>query len=179
MLGEPMPGAMLGEPMPGAMPGGMPGAMPGAMPGGGGMPGMGMGGQEGMGGFGMDGGFGAGGQTPVPGGEAVGLRMALARAGTGGSRAGHGTAPLVEKRTRFLKAAGTLKVTATPGKEGSSTVRTIDPSGHRESVIRSEKELALEFINAEEEALDEEPLPLSRREQILRYFTALRRQLER
>jgi hypothetical protein len=163
--------------MPGGDPGEMPGGMPGAMPGGGEMPGTGMGGMGGEEGTGS--GFGMGGMTPVPGGEAMGMRMAMARAGTGGSRAGRGTAPLVRKQTRAFKAGGTLTVTARPGKQGTSIVRTIDPSGHRENAIRSEKELAVKFINAEEDALDEEFLPLSRREQILRYFTALRRQLER
>jgi hypothetical protein len=38
--------------------------------------------------------------------------------------------------------------------------------------------LAADFIRAEEEALSAEPLPLSRREQVLRYFTALRERFD-
>jgi hypothetical protein len=48
---------------------------------------------------------------------------------------------------------------------------------HRETTARAAQDLAIEFIKTEEEALAEEPLPLSRRQQVLRYFTALRRQL--
>jgi len=39
--------------------------------------------------------------------------------------------------------------------------------------------VAVEFLKAQEEALSAEPLPLSRRDQVLRYFTALRKSLER
>ena len=48
---------------------------------------------------------------------------------------------------------------------------------HREATSRSAQDMAIEFLKIEEEALAEEPLPLSRRQQVLRYFTALRRQL--
>ncbi len=160
-------------------PGGMPGDMKrmgmGMLPGdAGGMPGAGRMGAMPFAGEGSGDGFGRGGLTPVPGTAGVHIR-----AGTGGLHAGRGTAPLGRKATKPLRATGTGVVKATPGEAGASTVRLIDPAGHRETAARSELKLATEFINAEEEALDEELLPLSRRGQVLRYFTALRRQLER
>ena len=36
----------------------------------------------------------------------------------------------------------------------------------------------MEFLKVQEEALASDPLPLSRREHVLRYFTALRKRLE-
>jgi hypothetical protein len=54
----------------------------------------------------------------------------------------------------------------------------VEGESHGEGSSRSARELAIEFVRAEEEALDEEPLPLSRRAQVLRYFTELRRQIE-
>jgi hypothetical protein len=68
-------------------------------------------------------------------------------------------------------------VAAAPG-EGESDVRVVEGEAHSEAAARSARETAMEFVDAEEEALDEEPLPLSRREQVLRYFTGLRRQIE-
>jgi hypothetical protein len=90
------------------------------------------------------------GQTPAPG--AAGGQMASAGAMQGGLKAGHGSAP--------------------------SMVRRIDAGTHAEEAARDFRQLAMRTIQDEEDALDEEPLPLSRREQILRYFTGLRRQIE-
>lgn len=55
---------------------------------------------------------------------------------------------------------------------------TRDPQDRRESSTRSTRDIAIEFLKVQEEALASEPLPLSRREHVLRYFTALRKQLE-
>ncbi len=122
-------------------------------------------------------GFGMGGMTPVPGTEAAGVLPG--GGGTGGLRAGRGTAPLGKKPTRPHRTTGTGVVKARPGKDGASVVRLVEPSGHKETAYRVARKVAVDFIKAEEATLDEELLPLSRREQILRYFTALRRQLER
>jgi hypothetical protein len=57
-------------------------------------------------------------------------------------------------------------------------VTTRDPQDRREESARSKRDIAIEFLKVQEEALASEPLPLSRREHVLRYFTALRKQLE-
>ena len=160
-LGRPR-GARFGTPMPGMgncpVPGtGMPGAMPGMMPGAGGAPIPGTGAGQGFGygqGFGM--GYGA---------------------GNGGLEAGHGSAGYGNTPTS-PHAARTTGVVAAPPGEGDSESRMVEGESHGEGSSRSARELAIEFVRAEEEALDEEPLPLSRREQVLRYFTGLRRQIE-
>ena len=61
--------------------------------------------------------------------------------------------------------------------EGPSQVRAVSPGEHHEQSSREARALAIEFLKVQEEALTEEPLPLTRQEQVLRYFTALRRQL--
>jgi hypothetical protein len=154
ILGQnPPPGAPRAAiPVPGT--GGMP------MPGGGSMPG-------GMGG------------TPVPGSSPGAQQGAPApAAGTGGHQAGHGSAPYSHKKTQPHKATSTGVVAPPPTGDGASEVRYVPGSEHTEAAGRSAQELAVDFIRAEEEALSEEPLPLSRRQQILRYFTALRRRIE-
>lgn len=98
-------------------------------------------------------------------------------AGDGGHFAGHGSAPYANKKTDPLKAAGTGVVGAAVSGEGPSQVRNVEQGMHREDPSRKSRQLAIEFIKTEEEALAEEPLPLSRRQQVLRYFTALRRRL--
>jgi hypothetical protein len=109
--------------------------------------------------------------APIPGGASA--------AGNGGSQAGRGTAALGGDPTQPLAAAQTGVVAPAPGAEGPSERRVIAGGGHRESAARSRQELAIEFLKTEETALAEEPLPASRREQVLRYFTAVRQQLEK
>ncbi|MDF1701706.1 MAG: hypothetical protein P1V36_11175 [Planctomycetota bacterium] len=65
------------------------------------------------------------------------------------------------------------------GNQGSSEMTTREPGDRTESSGRSKRDIAIEFIKVQEEALASEPLPLSRREHVLRYFTALRKQLEK
>jgi hypothetical protein len=57
-------------------------------------------------------------------------------------------------------------------------VRDVEGQDHAEEASRAARQLSLDFITAEEEALSEEPLPISRREQVRRYFTELRKQIE-
>ncbi|MFW6161794.1 MAG: hypothetical protein ACODAJ_03440, partial [Planctomycetota bacterium] len=116
-----------------------------------------------------------GGMAPVPG---AGGRPGGQGGGRGGLRAGHGTAPYGDKATKPFGASSTKVVGPALGKEGESKVRFVEGQAHREETARSASEIAIQFIRAEEEALAEEPLPLTRRDQVLRYFTALRRQLE-
>lgn len=68
---------------------------------------------------------------------------------------------------------------ARPGADGPSEVSERAPQPRPEAPARSPTEVAVEFLKAQEEALSAEPLPLSRRDQVLRYFTALRKSLER
>ena len=56
-------------------------------------------------------------------------------------------------------------------------MRDVAPQGSSEATQAARREIAIEFVRAEEEALSEEVLPVTRREQIIRYFEALRRQL--
>ena len=121
---------------------------------------------------------------PIPGegGALAGVAGAIpggaARGKKGGSQAGHGTAPLGADATKPRDATQTGVVAPTPGAEGPSQTRAVAAQSHREAAARSRKEIAIEFLKAEEAALAEEPLPLSRRAQVLLYFTALRQQLE-
>ncbi|MHC5054969.1 MAG: hypothetical protein ACYTKD_09670 [Planctomycetota bacterium] len=168
-------GARFGTPMPGSgmcpVPGtGMPGgACPGGMPGAGQTPIPGTGACSG-GGMGQGAGQGAGQGLGAGGAGAQG-------AGDGGHEAGHGSAGYGSSATTPLGARRTGVVAASPGM-GESDVRMVEGESHSEESARRLREIAIEFVKAEEEALDEEPLPLSRREQVLRYFTGLRRQIE-
>jgi hypothetical protein len=56
---------------------------------------------------------------------------------------------------------------------------TREPGDRSEATARAKRDIAIEFLKVQEEALASEPLPLSRREHVLRYFTALRKQLEK
>jgi len=157
----PVPGGPMGQaPVPGAAAGSMSGAPP--IPGGG--PGAGAG------------------QTPVPGGGAGAAMSAAgtpqAGGGVGGLKAGHGTAPLGAAATRPTGASSMGVVNAAAGPDGEAYVRRIAGAMNAEEAARGFSGVAMQLIMAEEDALDAEPLPLSRREQVLRYFMALRRQIQ-
>ena len=98
--------------------------------------------------------------------------------GTGGLEAGDGTAGIGTKATKPTDATNEEVVNADPGNDGESIVTTRQPDGRTEETARNKREIAIKFLKAEEEALAAEPLPLSRRSQVLRYFTALRKRLE-
>lgn len=173
-----MPANTPGAPVPGANPGQNPGANPGMAP----VPGAGQAPVPGSGNMpgnmasnmpGAGSGMGAG-ASPVPGTSAG---PSPNGAGQGGLHAGRGTAALGGAATKPFDAAGTAAVSAAIGKEGPSHVRSTEPGTHREEARRLAQEVASHTIQAEEESLADEPLPLSRRQQVLRYFTALRRQL--
>lgn len=121
---------------------------------------------------------------PIPG-EGAGAGIAgvipgvgIEGAAPGGSAAGNATAPLGADPTKPLEAKQTGVVAPTPGAEGPSEMRSVAGQSHREQATRARTEMAKEFLKVEEAALADEPLPLSRRAQVLLYFTALRQQLE-
>lgn len=123
---------------------------------------------------------GGGGMIPVPGaGAGAGAgQMPGAGAGIGGLEAGVGTAPYGKTPTKPFGASSTEVVNPLLNREGDSEVRAVEGASHTEEAARKARDIAIQFLKAEEEALAEEPLPLPRREQVLRYFTALRRELE-
>jgi len=116
-----------------------------------------------------------GGACPIPGSCPSGGSMQ--GGGVGGLQAGHGTAPYGNTPTKPLAATDTGVVAPPPTGEGPSLVRNVEGGPHREEAAREFRKVAAAVLQAEEEALAEEPLPLSRRGQVLRYFTAIRRQL--
>ena len=77
-----------------------------------------------------------------------------------------------------LKATGDAKVVAQAGKEGESTTRAIEGQAKAEQATRSRQEVMVDFIAVEEQALDDQALPMSRRQQVLRYFSGIRAQFE-
>ena len=62
--------------------------------------------------------------------------------------------------------------------DGDSAVRAVEGGERSEMAERERQEQVVEFIKVEEEALDEQTLPLSRKDHVLRYFTALRDRFE-
>ena len=120
----------------------------------------------------------------APGQTAPGAGLAMGngasnQSGQGGDQAGTGTAELVDTPSDPLKATGDAEVLAQAGKEGDSTVRSVEGEARAEQATRSRQEVMADFIAVEEQALDEQSLPLSRRQQVLRYFSALRAQFEK
>ena len=177
-----MPGAGLMMPLPGRQRAGQqpPGAgllplggLPGGMP----IPGMpGMGQRPGM----------APGQTPIPGACSACNGAGCSGCNGGASNSlsnspsnswGVGSAPLVPNRTNPMAPSDTGVVSAGAAGEGESMFQEVDAGPHRERARREARDLAVQFLNAEEEALADDPLPLTRQQQVLRYFTAVRQQL--
>ena len=70
------------------------------------------------------------------------------------------------------------RMSVAPRGAGPSHTRDIDGQPRSEGSSRSPQDITVEFLKAQEEALADDPIPLSRREQVLRYFTELRRRLE-
>lgn len=129
-------------------------------------------------------GEGQGGQlaAPVPGNPESGQSVAMsgggsAQGGQGGNEAGSGTAEMVDQQTDSLNYTRDSEVVAQVGK-GDSTVRAVEGQVRQEKATRSRQEVVTEFLAAEEQALDEQALPQSRRKHVLRYFSEIRRQFE-
>jgi len=100
-------------------------------------------------------------------------------AGASGLEAGHGTAQMNNNTTEAMRAGKDGMVDAQVNEDGESVVRTVQGGAHREGAQRGKQEQATDFIAVEEEALDEQALPASRKAQVLKYFTALREQFEK
>tara|TARA_B100000925_G_scaffold190861_1_gene144378 strand:+ start:63 stop:1988 length:1926 start_codon:yes stop_codon:yes gene_type:complete len=99
--------------------------------------------------------------------------------GQGGDQAGTGSAELVDSKTDLFEAKNDSRVTAQIKEDGESTFRAVEGEISQEAATRRRRNLASEFLAVEEQALDERSLPLSRRQHVLRYFSAVREQFER
>ncbi len=99
--------------------------------------------------------------------------------GQGGDQAGTGTAELVDTESAIHEAGNDSQVVAQINDDGESTFRAVDGEIRQEEVTRSRRDIAAEFIAVEEQALDGKSLPLSRRQHVVRYFSAIRQQFEK
>ena len=96
----------------------------------------------------------------------------------GGSEAGRGSAAYAKNPTKAMDPKKTGVVTGQMNADGESMRYAVDGGGNEEKAERSGGDIAIEFIKVEEEALAGEHLPLTRREQVIRYFSALRRYMK-
>ncbi len=126
--------------------------------------------------------------APIPGmdggGASPGMSMgqspgASSTSGQGGDQAGAGSAEMVDAASEALKAASDARVLAQAGKDGESTIRAIEGQARAEQASRTRQEVVADFIAVEEQALDDQALPLSRRQQVLKYFSGIRAQFEK
>lgn len=195
--GMPIPGQLAQKP-PG-QPGGKDGKSgeKGARPPIPGQPGKGEGGEKGQGlamqpgkeGAGQ-GGLGGMLSAPIPGsspgmdspgaglGGGGGEGGANANGAAGGDKAGSGTMEMYDQLSEITK-ADKESLISTQLNDGDSEFRSVEGGALKsEQAKLSRKEIVKNFIDVEEEALDEQTLPLTRRNQVLRYFSEIRRQLE-
>lgn len=128
--------------------------------------------------------------APVPGMESAQAAPGTAgmspgegtssQSGKGGDQAGSGSAAMTEEATSgALEATGDSQVVARAGNEGESTRTSVEGGARKEEANRSRQEVIADFIAVEEQALDDQTLPLARRQHVLRYFSAIRRQFEK
>lgn len=96
----------------------------------------------------------------------------------GGDQAGQGTAELVPSKSEPLEATRDGMVNGVRNGEGDSTFRSIEGGARTEEATRSRQTIVAEFLAVEEQALDEQSLPLSRRKHIIRYFSGVRQEFE-
>ena len=128
------------------------------------VPGMGQGQGPGMG------------AVPIPGmGMGAGPGMG---AGQGGLQAGHGTAGMGNAATKPNAAQLNSTVNAKINSEGEVSMRAVEGQARGEAASRAATAERVEFVNVQEEALDEATLPSSRRAHVKRYFDLLREQFE-
>jgi len=100
------------------------------------------------------------------------------KTGQGGLQAGFGTTELGANETDALDASRSSMVGAQAGRDGASYTRAVEGGVREEATSRSARGEAAEFLRVQEEALDGQALPMSRREHVLRYFKAVRQQFE-
>ncbi len=102
------------------------------------------------------------------------------QSGKGGDQAGSGTTAMTEEEAGGeLRATTDSRVAARAGSEGESTRKSVEGEARAEQATRNRQDIIADFIAVEEQALDDQPLPLSRRQHVLRYFSALREQFEK
>jgi hypothetical protein len=92
---------------------------------------------------------------------------------------GSATAKRDAAATARSKAQDSKQVSAVANTAGQSSVRQIAGGVTEQSSGLATQSITAEFLAAEEAALDDAALPAGRREQIRRYFTALRKRLEK
>ena len=113
-----------------------------------------------------------------PGGEPAPNAPSLTLALPGGREPGVGRADLKADPTQAQRSGNQAMVQAQAGDEGASSVRAVAGGVRQEQAERTAQQAAVEFLRAEEAALDEAALPPSRREQVRRYFNELRKRFE-
>lgn len=196
--GMPIPGSLAKQPPgpPGSNQGkggekgkGMPAPVPGQQGKGDGEKGQGMAMNSGKAGSGKSNGPGGMLTAPIPGSDpgmfspgaglgGGGEGGANANGAGGGDKAGSGTMEMYDQLSEITKAGKESRIT-TQLNEGDSEFRAVEGGATKaEQAKLSRKEIVKNFIDVEEEALDEQTLPLTRRNQVLRYFSEIRRQLE-
>ncbi|MEM7697472.1 MAG: hypothetical protein AAF236_03605 [Verrucomicrobiota bacterium] len=119
---------------------------------------------------GMEGDPGSGG-PPIQGGAPS--------QGRGGNEAGTGTADLTPEEGNSIDAARDSEVIAQINEDGDSSFRAIEGGARDEQANRGAQEVVTDFLAVEEQALDSQQIPRSRRDHILRYFTGIRRSFEK
>jgi len=117
-------------------------------------------------------------KTPTPGQGSASAQAGTTQKGQGGNEAGAGTAEMFDDQSDASKAARDSEVLAQINESGDSTFRSVDGKVRNESVERTRQEIVTDYLAAEEQALDGQTLPLSRRKHVLRYFSAIRKQFE-
>jgi len=124
--------------------------------------------------------------APVPGqapGAGNNPAMMLGSSGNSsmsapGLQAGFGTAQMGTNTTEAMQTNRDSVVDAQINEDGESVVRTVQGGTRSETAQRGTQEQNVEYLAVEEQALDEKALPVSRKDQVLKYFTALREQFE-
>ncbi len=120
---------------------------------------------------------GSGSPSAALGGQGAASASSQA-AGLGGQEAGNGTTGLGNAQTGAIKAGKDATVVAQINESGESTMRAVEGQTRQEQAQRDRQAAAVEFIKVQEDALDEQSLPLSRREHVIRYFSALKERFE-
>ena len=90
--------------------------------------------------------------------------------------AGEGAIPVFGAGT--VRPHAEIDVAAQINADGESTMRAVEGGTRQELATRARKDVAVDFLKVEEAALDEQPLPASRRQHVKRYFNAIRKSFE-
>lgn len=116
--------------------------------------------------------------APVPGSGAGQLSSASGQGAQGGNEAGSGSAAMFEAQSDILEASREGRVMAQINRDGGSTTRAVEGGARSEEAELARREVVADFLAVEEQALDGQSVPRTRREQVLRYFSEIRRQFE-